>query len=66
MSCCLHSASSRAKTPLAAADMAAVKNTLTEAELLIFVVGNRIHVVPPGTARKTAVPGRDSQHIVLH
>ncbi|WP_080936417.1 aspartate aminotransferase family protein, partial [Klebsiella pneumoniae] len=35
------------KTPLTAADMAAIKGALTEAGLLAFVVENRIHVVPP-------------------
>ncbi|WP_297196450.1 aspartate aminotransferase family protein [uncultured Pluralibacter sp.] len=39
----------RTKTPLAAADMAAIKNALTEAGLLSFVVENRIHIVPPCT-----------------
>jgi taurine--2-oxoglutarate transaminase len=39
----------RAKTPLTAADMAAIKGALTEAGLLAFVVENRIHVVPPCT-----------------
>ena len=38
-----------AKTPLTAADMAAIKGALTEAGLLAFVVENRIHVVPPCT-----------------
>ncbi|HDZ2739860.1 TPA: aspartate aminotransferase family protein, partial [Klebsiella pneumoniae] len=33
------------KTPLTAADMAAIKGALTEAGLLAFVVENRIHVV---------------------
>lgn len=37
------------KTPLTAADMAAIKGALTEAGLLAFVVENRIHVVPPCT-----------------
>ncbi len=37
------------KTPLTAADMAAIKGVLTEAGLLAFVVENRIHVVPPCT-----------------
>ena len=37
------------KTPLGAADMAAIKGALTEAGLLAFVVENRIHVVPPCT-----------------
>ncbi|MEN3752612.1 aspartate aminotransferase family protein [Mangrovibacter yixingensis] len=37
------------KTPVAAADMAAIKLALTEAGLLSFVVENRIHVVPPCT-----------------
>ena len=37
------------KTPLTAADMAALKWALTEAGLLAFVVENRIHVVPPCT-----------------
>ncbi|MCL0268734.1 aspartate aminotransferase family protein, partial [Klebsiella pneumoniae] len=37
------------KTPLTAADMAAIKGALTEAGLLAVVVENRIHVVPPCT-----------------
>ncbi|KAA8999386.1 aspartate aminotransferase family protein [Affinibrenneria salicis] len=37
------------KTPVPAADMAALKAALTEAGLLCFVVENRIHVVPPCT-----------------
>lgn len=41
--------SRKQKTPLTAADMAAIKGALTEAGLLAFVVENRIHVVPPCT-----------------
>ena len=41
--------SRKQKTPLTAADMAAIKGALTEAGLLVFVVENRIHVVPPCT-----------------
>lgn len=37
------------KTPVAAADMAAIKSALTNAGVLSFVVENRIHVVPPCT-----------------
>lgn len=37
------------KTPVAAADMAAIKSALTHAGVLSFVVENRIHVVPPCT-----------------
>ncbi len=37
------------KGALTAADMAAIKGALTEAGLLAFVVENRIHVVPPCT-----------------
>jgi taurine--2-oxoglutarate transaminase len=43
------SAAANGKTPLTAADMAAIKGALTEAGLLAFVVENRIHVVPPCT-----------------
>lgn len=35
------------KTPVAAADMGAIKSALINAGLLPFVVENRIHVVPP-------------------
>lgn len=38
-----------AKTPVAAADMAAIKGALLSAGILPFVVENRIHVVPPCT-----------------
>jgi len=37
------------KTPVAAADMAAIKQALIDNGLLPFVVENRIHVVPPCT-----------------
>lgn len=37
------------KTPVAAADMGAIKQALIEGGLLPFVVENRIHVVPPCT-----------------
>lgn len=37
------------KTPVAAADMGAIKSALINAGLLPFVVENRIHVVPPCT-----------------
>lgn len=37
------------KTPLTAAEMAAIKGALTAAGLLAFVAENRIHVVPPCT-----------------
>ncbi|WP_312691002.1 aspartate aminotransferase family protein [Kosakonia sp.] len=37
------------KTPLAAAEMSAIKTALTQAGVLSFVVENRIHVVPPCT-----------------
>lgn len=38
-----------AKTPVAAADMAAIKGALLNAGILPFVAENRIHVVPPCT-----------------
>lgn len=38
-----------AKTPVAAADMAAIKGALLNAGILSFVAENRIHVVPPCT-----------------
>lgn len=37
------------KTPVAAADMSAIKQALIDGGLLPFVVENRIHVVPPCT-----------------
>ncbi|SCC07962.1 aspartate aminotransferase family protein [Kosakonia oryziphila] len=37
------------KTPLAAAEMGAIKAALTQAGILSFIVENRIHVVPPCT-----------------
>jgi taurine--2-oxoglutarate transaminase len=37
------------KTPVAAADMAAIKGALLQAGILPFVAENRIHVVPPCT-----------------
>jgi len=37
------------KTPVAAADMGAIKQSLIDGGLLPFVVENRIHVVPPCT-----------------
>ncbi len=39
----------KSKTPVAAADMGAIKSALINAGLLPFVVENRIHVVPPCT-----------------
>ena len=41
--------SRNSKTPVAAADMGAIKSALINAGLLPFVVENRIHVVPPCT-----------------
>ncbi|MGY6030530.1 aminotransferase class III-fold pyridoxal phosphate-dependent enzyme [Phytobacter sp. AG2a] len=41
--------SRKSKTPVAAADMGAIKSALINAGLLPFVVENRIHVVPPCT-----------------
>ncbi|CAM7239254.1 MAG: aspartate aminotransferase family protein [Enterobacteriaceae bacterium] len=38
-----------AKTPVAAADMAAIKGALLNAGILPFIAENRIHVVPPCT-----------------
>ncbi|MGK9175065.1 aspartate aminotransferase family protein [Yokenella regensburgei] len=43
------------KTPVAAADMGAIKNALINAGLLPFVVENRIHVVPPCTMNAAEV-----------
>ncbi|WP_044185043.1 aspartate aminotransferase family protein [Phytobacter massiliensis] len=45
----------QAKTPLAAADMAAIKSALIAAGILPFVVENRIHVVPPCTMTASEV-----------
>ena len=44
-----------AKTPVAAADMAAIKGALLNAGILPFVAENRIHVVPPCTMSATEV-----------
>ncbi|PXW54245.1 taurine--2-oxoglutarate transaminase [Grimontella sp. AG753] len=44
-----------AKTPVAAADMAAIKGALLNAGILPFVAENRIHVVPPCTMNAAEV-----------